>query len=132
LLEGKEGVDDVNDGGGGKRKSNPEMMDKGRKLLTRDRQLTFGRMTIKAYVNNESIRTIITGELDRRKMCAKFVPRRLRDEKKLRFHGNKHKTLNQQMHYYYYYYFLLDITYHPCKPVQHVSIPSWDHHQGQF
>jgi hypothetical protein len=27
--------------------------------------------------------------------------------------------------------FILDIIYYNlCKPVQHVSIPSWDHHQG--
>jgi hypothetical protein len=25
-----------------------------------------------------------------------------------------------------------DIYYNPCKPVQHVSIPSWDHHQGHL
>jgi hypothetical protein len=39
--------------------------------------------------------------------------------------------------YYIYYYILyillyiiiLDIIYNPCKPVQHVSIPFWDHRQ---
>jgi hypothetical protein len=39
----------------------------------------------------------------------------------------KHTTLNQQMHSYY---FLEIIYYNLCKPVQHVSIPFWDHHQG--
>jgi hypothetical protein len=29
-------------------------------------------------------------------------------------------------YYYYYYYYYLDIIYNPCKPVQHVSITSWD------
>jgi hypothetical protein len=27
---------------------------------------------------------------------------------------------------------ILDIIYNPCKPVQHVSIPSWDHHHGHL
>jgi hypothetical protein len=27
---------------------------------------------------------------------------------------------------------ILDIIYNPCKPDQHVSIPSWDHHQGHL
>jgi hypothetical protein len=38
----------------------------------------------------------------------------------------KHPILNQQMHSYY---LLGIIYYHLCKLVQHVSIPSWDHHQ---
>jgi hypothetical protein len=28
--------------------------------------------------------------------------------------------------------FLDIIYYNPCKPAQHVSIPSWDHHQGHL
>jgi hypothetical protein len=50
------------------------------------------------------------------------------------YHPIKHKTLNQQTHYYYYYYYyyLDTIYYNPCKPVQHLSIPSWDHHQGHL
>ena len=33
------------------------------------------------------------------------------------------------MHSYYYF---LDIIYNLCKPVQRVSIPSWDHHHGHL
>jgi hypothetical protein len=41
----------------------------------------------------------------------------------------KHKTLNQKKMYSYYFLYII---YNPCKPVQHVSIPSWDHHQGHL
>jgi hypothetical protein len=44
----------------------------------------------------------------------------------------KHKILNQQMHYYYYYYYYYYYICNPCKPVQHVSIPFWHHHQGHL
>jgi hypothetical protein len=71
-----------------------------------------------------------------------------------------HIIFNQQMHSYYYYYFFFryyteytqnngavsivltietapffcayPVYYNPYKPVQYVSIPSWDHHQGQL
>jgi hypothetical protein len=40
----------------------------------------------------------------------------------------EHTILNQQMDSYYYF---LDIIYYNlCKLVKHISIPSWDHHQG--
>ena len=39
----------------------------------------------------------------------------------------KHTLLNQQMTLII---FLDIICYNLCKLVQHVSIPSWDHHQG--
>jgi hypothetical protein len=37
-------------------------------------------MVIKANVTKESIRAIVTGEMDKRKMIAKFVPSKLCDE----------------------------------------------------
>jgi hypothetical protein len=43
----------------------------------------------------------------------------------------KRKSLNQIIHSYHYYY--LDIIYYnPFRQVQYVSIPSWDHYQGQL
>jgi hypothetical protein len=87
LLESKEGADNFNGSGEAKRNSSLEMVNGGRSLLARDRRLRFGRMAIKENVDKELIRTITTGKLDKRKMCAKFAPRRLRDKKKPRFRG---------------------------------------------
>jgi hypothetical protein len=87
-LQGREGAEDSNGGGGARRNSKTEMVDKGCNLLARDRQLTFGMMVINANVNKESIRAIVTGEMNKRKMCAEFVPSKLCDEEKLRRRGN--------------------------------------------
>lgn len=83
-LEGTERAEDENGGGGARRNSKPGMVDKGCNLLARDRRLTFEMMVIKANVTKELIRAIVTGEMDKRKMCTKFVLRKLCDEEKLR------------------------------------------------
>ena len=79
-LEGSEVAENGNGGGGTRRNSKPERVDKGCNFFATDRRLTFGTMVIKANVTKESIRAIVTGEMDKRKMIAKFVPSKLCDE----------------------------------------------------
>jgi len=64
------------------------MANKGCNLFARDRRLTFEMMVIKSIVTKESKRAIVNGEIDKRKMCAKFVSSKLCDEEKLRCRGN--------------------------------------------
>jgi len=87
-LKGREGAENDNGGGGARRNSKPERVDKCCNFFARDSRLTFGTMVIKANVTKESIRAIVTGEMDKRKMSAKFVPSKLCDEEKRRCRGN--------------------------------------------
>ena len=87
-LEGSEGAEDDNGGGGTRRNSKTEIVDKGCNLISRDRRIIFGMTVIKANATKESIRAIATGEMDKRKMCTKFVPSKLCEEEKLRCRGN--------------------------------------------
>jgi predicted nuclease of restriction endonuclease-like RecB superfamily len=55
-----------------------------RKMATRDRRWALKMMADELNINKETIHQILHEDLRKRKVCAKYVPRRLTDEQKQR------------------------------------------------
>ena len=62
----------------------PELIDQIKNIMDKDRRVSIESYSAQFDVNMGTVRTIIRKELDMRKICAKFVPRALREDKKER------------------------------------------------
>jgi DNA-directed RNA polymerase sigma subunit (sigma70/sigma32) len=54
-----------------------------RQIVLEYRQLTVRSIAEQANINRETVRKILTEDLDMRKVCAKMVPKELPEEQKL-------------------------------------------------
>jgi len=76
--EGRESVTDEERSGRPATSRTEENIAKARQILRENRRLTVRSMNI----DRETVRKILTGDLDMRKVCAKMVPKELTEEQK--------------------------------------------------
>ena len=76
--------------GGSKEVNTPELMVKIKNFMDQDRRVSIETISAQFDVSVETVHTIILEELKMRKICAKFVPRVLReDQKERRCHDSR-------------------------------------------
>jgi len=78
FSEGRESVTDDERSGWPAKSRIEENIAKARQILRENRRLTVRSMNI----DRETVRKILTGDLDMRKVCAKMVPKELTEEQK--------------------------------------------------
>lgn len=82
FRDGREELEDDAHTGRPKNVRTQEMIEKVKELLLSDRRTTLKMMEETLNINRETIRLIVTEDLGKRKLCARFVPHVLTDEQK--------------------------------------------------
>lgn len=82
FRDGRESVEDVAHTGRPISVRTPETIEKVRKLVTADRRLSIRMLASELNIDKEVVRQILTQDLGKRKVCAKFVPHCLSDDQK--------------------------------------------------
>ena len=89
-LEGRESVRDDERFGRSKEVKTPELIGQIKNFMDKDRRVSIETIRAKFAVSVGTVHTIIREELKMRKICAKFVPRVLReDQKERRCHDSR-------------------------------------------
>ena len=90
FQEGKESVRDDERCGGSKEVNKPELIGQIKNFMDKDRRMSIETISAQFDVSVGTVHTIILEELKMRKICAKFVPRVLReDQKERRCHDSR-------------------------------------------
>ena len=84
FKEGRESVRDDERCGRSKEDRTPELIGKIKNFMDKDRRVSIETVSAQFDVSVEAVHTIIREELKMRKICAKFVPRVLREDQKER------------------------------------------------
>ena len=84
FKEGRESVRDDKRCGRSKEVRTPELIDQKKTFMDKDRRVSIETISAQFDVSVENIHTVIWEELKMRKICAKFVPRVLREDQKER------------------------------------------------
>jgi len=84
FSEGRESVTDEERSGRPATNRTEENTANVRKILRENRRLTIRIIAEQMNINRETIRKILTGDHDMRKVCAKMVPKELTEEQKQR------------------------------------------------
>ena len=89
FKEGKESVRDDERYGRSKEIRTPELIDQIKNFLDKDRRVFIETISAQFDLSVGTVHTIICEELKMRKICAKFVPRVLREDQKERRHDSR-------------------------------------------
>ena len=90
FKEGRESVSDDERCGRNKEVNTPELIGQIKNFMDKDRRVSIETISAQFDVSVETVHTIIREELKMRKICAKFVPRVLReDQKERRCHDSR-------------------------------------------
>ena len=90
FKEGRESVRDDERCGRSKEDGTPELIGQIKNFLNMDRRVSIETISAQFDVGVGTVRTIIRDELKMQKICAKFVPRVLReDQKERRCHDSR-------------------------------------------
>ena len=90
LKEGRESVMDDERYGRSKEVNRPELIGQIKNVIDKDRRVSIETIGVQFDVSVRTVHTIIREELKMRKICAKFVPRVLReDQKERRCHDSR-------------------------------------------
>ena len=84
FSEGRESVTDEERSGRPATSRNEENIAKVRQILRENRRLTVRSIAEQVNIARETVRKILTEDLDMRKVCAKKVPKGLTEERKQR------------------------------------------------
>jgi len=84
FFEGRESVTDEERSGRPATSRNEENIAKIRQIVRENRRLIIRSKAEQVNINRETVRKILTEDLDMRKVCAKMVPKELTDERKQR------------------------------------------------
>ena len=82
FKEGRESVRDDERRGKSKEVRTPELIGQIKNFMDKDRRMSIETISAQFDVSVETVHTIIREELKMRKICAKFVPRVLREDQK--------------------------------------------------
>jgi len=82
--EGRESVTDEERSGRPATSRTEENIAKARQILRENRRLTVRSIAEQVNIDRETVRKVLTEDLDMRKMCAKMVPKELTEEQKQR------------------------------------------------
>lgn len=83
FSEGRETVEDEQRAGPSRTVRTPGMIQKVRDFIAEDRNATTRMIGEALGISHETARLILTEDLDKKKVCARFVPHNLRDHEKL-------------------------------------------------
>ena len=89
FKEGRESVRDDERCGRSKEVRTPEFIGQIKNFMDKDRRVSIETISAQFDVNVGTVHTIIHEELKMQKICAKFVPRLLREDQKERGHDSK-------------------------------------------
>ena len=90
FKESRESVMDDERYGWSKEVRTPELIGQIKNFMDKDRRSSIETLSAQFDVSGGTVHTIIREELKMRKICAKFVPRVLReDQKEIRFHDSR-------------------------------------------
>jgi len=84
FSDGRESVTDVERSGRPATSRTEENISKICQIVHENRQLTVRSIAEQVNINRETVRKILTEDLDMRKLCAKIVPKELTEEQKQR------------------------------------------------
>ena len=84
FSEGRESVTDEERSGRPATSTTEENITKVRQIVRENRRLTVRSVTEQVNIDRETVRKILTEDLDMRKVCAKMVPKELTEEQKQR------------------------------------------------
>jgi len=84
FSEERESVTDEERSGWPATSRTEEKIAKVRQIVRKNRQLTVRSITEQVNIDRETVRKILTEDLDMRKVCAKMVPKELTEEQKQR------------------------------------------------
>ena len=84
FSEGRESVTDEERSGQPTTSRTEENIAKVRKIVRENRRLTVRSVTEQVNIDRETVRKILTEDLDMRKVCAKVVPKELTEKQKQR------------------------------------------------
>jgi len=82
FSEGRESVTDEERSGRPTTNRTEENIAKVRQIVPENRRLTVGSIAGQENIDQETVRKILTEDLDMRKVCAKVVPKELTEEQK--------------------------------------------------
>ena len=89
FKEGRESVRDNQRCGRSEEGRTPELIGQIKNFIDKDRRVSIETISAQFDVSVATVHTIIREELKMRKICAKFVPRVLRDQKERRCHDSR-------------------------------------------
>jgi len=84
FSEGRESVTDEERSGRPATSTTEENIAKVRQIVRENRQLTVRNIIEQVNIDRETVRKILTKDLDMRKVCAKMAPKELTEEQKQR------------------------------------------------
>jgi len=84
FSEGRESVTDEERSGRPATSRTEENIAKVHQIVLENRRLTVRTMAERVNINRETVRKILTEDLDMRKVCAKMIPKELTEEQKRR------------------------------------------------
>jgi len=84
FSEGRESVTDEERSGRPATRRTEENIAKVRQILRENRRLTVRSVAERGNIDRETVRKILTEDLDMRKVCAKIIPKELTEEQKQR------------------------------------------------
>ena len=84
FCEGRESVTDEERSGRPATSRTEENIAKVRQILRENRRLTVGSIAEQVNIDRETVRKILTEDLDMRKVCGKMVPKEFTEEQKQR------------------------------------------------
>jgi len=84
FSEGRESVTDEESSGRPATSRTEENIANIRQILCENRRLTVRSIAEQVNIDRETVRIILTEDLDMRKVCAKMVPKKLTEEQKQR------------------------------------------------
>lgn len=82
FRDGKETTEDEPRSGRPSTSRTPDMIERVRNMLARDRRLTLRLMAEELSISKDTVRTIVRENLGKRKICSRFVPHMLTDDQK--------------------------------------------------
>ena len=89
FKEGRESVRDDERCGMSKEVRTPELIGQIKNFMDKDRRVSIETISAQFDVSVGTVHTIILEELKMRKICAKFVPKVLKDQKERRYHDSR-------------------------------------------
>lgn len=84
FREGREDAEDAERNPKSKTSRTPEIIQKVRDILAEDKNSTTRMIAEALHMSNSTVHAIITEDLQKKKVCAQFVPHTLRDDEKLK------------------------------------------------
>lgn len=82
FIEGREDINDDSRAGRPSTSRNVEMVAKVRKIIRSDRRMTIRELSSECNISFGSCQTILTEDVDMRRVCAKMVPKLLSQDQK--------------------------------------------------